>query len=1456
MGYVGIDIEGARALGAVLRDTATRTEAVRQDVLGALKLTELTSRTPLQLALVQDGFVTLASGVTSKAELAEQFAIDPKRAAATLGATEADLGSALAALLGFASPRDLRAVLVGLPPAGADAALDAALARLSPALMPAFVAGKRPELTAEQLAAMLPDLQALARALGIEHVGPPGPPPVEEKRGGFLGLFRRRVEPRTTEVFWHDFWSDGRTVAEVLADPGRLLDWVAGTFEQDRRLSRAVDLPQLGDMLASHDFATANGDPATVAAMIAAAETEFAAIARFLPAFLAGRTTVGPDATQLAQTLTFAARVGWVDPGEAAATPDARFASAIAFLRANRMLQSALLPTGFETDTDPFAFFNAAGIALTLEFGRESGVITDAYAVGVADLATQLLARAGANLASTTPIELTGPVQQQLFALVASQLPRSLAQSPSIQAQFVGALSYLRGAADGPQLRARVVEVVAAFRTLATVGAPALTERELTAVVGANAVDTLGRARLRMRGTEAVDKSPEFLILARQWGIPASRTVDLGKRKFGFAFDQLGVLTTISLKKKKKKGFFSRVFDTIKNIGKAIEDAWEDNPLKAIFQVGKIALGVASLVVPGLQAVGIAALAVNAVEAVSHAIDGNWLGAIGAGLSAFTAGVPLLGDLVDVGGTLQVLRNAKRAFDIGTSVIRATQADNLVEGIGAGLGAVASTLGNGGQLLGSLKLVDPTFAAELVRLGTSVRDIARLVGPGAGLVAAVDRGDALGAIGNGLGVISAGASALGNTKGVRLFEFDAQDRQSLASLATGTGIIGGVARAIAAADAGRPALALQALGQAAQAADRTSQGAVVAQRIAEVGIVIEGVFNGADPRLAAPVIMQRLDRVVQSLKPPGGQQAANPFDPDVGAAANTLIGGAGADVIPVQAPGGGGDGRLHIEMPDGTVFSPVDGLIFVPPGSKVTTPDGTFYHNVPGGNLPSKATDELVPGLGRVPGRVEDDILQLPGLRLFFPAHPDAVPMSRLPEQNGEGFVVADVFGGQTLAGDGLDRTVADELARRLGLHDPPFTIPRPADEVSPFEMLFGPPRDDHYVFAASRNPAFVIDEVLDGGSLTRELIVPFGGLGLSVDQDAAALNLYYGEKLGVSYDESDDAPADGLTVTGSLSLDAALLNSAAAVGVSSEVNFGPLLELRSPTSTGEWIYGVDVMDQITWGYTGAIDGKDDLRPVTPDDFPDFAIGAGPTVMGGLKVPLPDPMALYAISLMTGESPDDILLAREVPDGTGLTFDVREEFQTPFDPGFAGRPGLAAPSFVDTAPGSGGAPPLSSFPVGETPDAFASFDEILPGPDTVGAYRQAPPGPVVLSDDEAIDAYFGKDYLDRALNTMIALEAPEGSAVDFAQDDDFWQQFQPSLADDAGVPPLLGPALDDVSFDSYVPGTTVAYDDEFAVEFDPGFAYQPGFDLPEFDDFGDYYDEPALSIPDGFSVEW
>jgi hypothetical protein len=126
MAYVAIDVQGVRDLAKVLRDTATRAEAVRRETVGGLKLADLSSQAPLQLALVQDGFSRLANGVADKANVAEQFVLDPQGVAAQLGVPVAELATAITAGIGVDGLTDLRTALVGLARGGADPAASTA----------------------------------------------------------------------------------------------------------------------------------------------------------------------------------------------------------------------------------------------------------------------------------------------------------------------------------------------------------------------------------------------------------------------------------------------------------------------------------------------------------------------------------------------------------------------------------------------------------------------------------------------------------------------------------------------------------------------------------------------------------------------------------------------------------------------------------------------------------------------------------------------------------------------------------------------------------------------------------------------------------------------------------------------------------------------------------------------------------------------------------------------------------------------------------------------------------------------------------------------------------------------------------------------------------------------------------------------------------------------------------
>ncbi|MEV6301897.1 hypothetical protein AB0M02_20965 [Actinoplanes sp. NPDC051861] len=1302
MAFVGIDVQGTRALGQVLLDVAGRTEQTRRQAVAALGLADLTGQSPTQLTLVHEGLKKLGNGVLEKADLAERFTIDPQQTAASLGATPAELSGAIAGLLGFAGPRSLRDVLRGLPPKGASAALDAALARLSPLLL-GSAAPKLPEPPPAELVA---DLQLLAKQLGIEHVGPPAPAEIEVSGKGFFGALLRRVQVRDgTEVFYNDFWSDGRTVAEVLANPAQLLAWISGTVELDRRMHLAAGLPTLADALDSYEFARGESG----------ARPDLTAIESYLPALLTGRTSAAPDAAQLAQTLAFATYVGWKDPGGTDS-----FASAIAYLRANRILESALLPTGFEGDTQPLAFFNAAGIAATLQLGRDSGVLDPAYLTGLGSLLDRLAAAVKLDFTGAPP-ELTETLQQQLFALVASQIPRSLADSPAIQSQFIASLGHLRQATSGADLRLRILDVVAAFRTIAVVGAPALTERQLTAIVGDQVLGVLGRSRLRLRNEGAIRSSPEFLLVARQFGIPGSRKEEIGKYKFSFSFDELGVLTGI---RRKKKSWLSRAWDSIKAVGKAILESWKDNPFKAIFQVGKIALGALSLVVPGLQVVGAASLALSLGEAAYHAIEGDWLAAIGAGLSAFTAGTNIFGTAVDaLQGTvlegvfnssmLDVLRNAKRAFDIGTSVLRFTQADGLLDTVTAGLGAAGSILGNGGQIIGSLGL-DKQFAEDLVRLGTTVLDVNRVAAPVIGVIEAIRKGDLLAAFGSGLAAISAGAAAVANPKGVlsgkpgeSLFEFAPGDREALQSLAQGTGVAASLARAIKAADTGNAFQAGAALAEAARILNGPRQPgdpqdeslgnpAELAKRVAELGAVLEAVFKGANPAVAAPIVVRQLGRVVDALNPAPPPKASQPQA--VGGVAAPLPGisvtAPGTNSIPTPVPSFGG---LPLPVPGDLPFpapgaSPAPGVDSIPePVPGIVVGDArpialtTF----------AAADDSLVGGAGSdtLAGGDGDDTLT--EVRTVFAAETTAAVglLGDDPEIRTTPFP----FVWRPEAPLSVVEAVGTEVDPAVGNSDPGSVFGNPVVRTTPMPFLWlGQPETQLNTpidWSQLATPAFTPNPIMEGGSRTQEGMLLIAGGGTSVQGPwEASHSVYGGAKLGAQYVDNNGGPVDGVTLTANVGAGLQRGPYGFNVQVTSDVNVSPILDGQWPIITNDTIAGVNLP------YIGAVGFRatnGDIRWVEQSDFAS-AWGGGVGAMAGVKFPVGEGWALDRIAEMSGLAPEQVQMVRDAPDGTRLAFDVSPDFSGPFQPPFGQTLDMGEPNPAEPALGGGFSSPEAS----------------------------------------------------------------------------------------------------------------------------------------------------------------
>ncbi|MGF1654995.1 MAG: hypothetical protein ACFCUP_16955 [Actinomycetales bacterium] len=968
MSVVAIDTAGARALGEELLVSSGRADDIHGRLLTVMSQNQLPTQAAAGLAAGRDALRTLGVAVVDRAELAESFTVDPAGTAASLGAPENDLRSAVTALLGFAGTRSLRDVLRGLPAQGADPALDAAIARLTPTLLPALLAGERPELS-EQLHA---DLRALALALGIAAAGPRvaalQPDEAETRRDGLFRFLGTR-STGGTEVFHHDFWADGRTPQEVLDDPEQLLAWVSETFELDRRLTLATETPGLVDILQTHDFA--QSAETTVAELVAEVGEKFAAIEQYLPALLSGASLPAPDAVQAEQIVAFATRVGWIDTTSGGV--DARVADALAYLTANRVLAAALLPSAFEANGVALPFFDATGIGFALDLGVRRGLIDDPLVAGLGATVDAVAGELGIDLTAATPPPVDEAFEQEFLApLVAAQIGAQGAASPSINLAFQQVLPYLRSASSGAELRDRLIEALAAFRTLAVVGVPALTERQLTALVGDQVVEVVGRSRLRRRSESFTNKNPEFIALALQWGIPGSEKIKTKKHKFTFSFDETGQLTGI---RRKKRSFGSRISDAFKGIIKGIGDAFEENPLKAIFEVGKIALNVAALIFPPTSGLGIAAMAVNAAGAVASAVEGDWLGALSSGLGVFTGGANL-GGITDVlslsqamalkgiidPGTLDLLSLAKSGVDAARAATAAIAAESPLAALAAGAQAVSTGLGGLGLF---------TKDADLLRLATTFKDLQPVISGVGATIAAIDGGDLLAAVGNGLGALAAGAGALADQAGAAaLLGVDPATVAGLQSLAKTTGVAGSLVNAVAAADRGElfrvGSFLLQAVDQVTLDPRLGIDPLKVGTEIANLGAILEGAVAAgvASPALAGAVLQQlgRIGatlngKVENTLDPP--LPTRRPADLVAVAAGSAVLPGMSIDnrsldeLLGAPPPASAIEGFLLVssagqptaaETPASApvaVTDPLDSLFLLLPGEALATPGST-----------------------------------------------------------------------------------------------------------------------------------------------------------------------------------------------------------------------------------------------------------------------------------------------------------------------------------------------------------------------------------------------------------------------------------------------------------------------------------------------------------------------------------
>lgn len=732
MAYIGLDPELARELSLAMRQAGVGAEDLGIDVVAAMTLSELESVVPDQLNFLGEDLDDVGVIVSARVDLAEGLVLDPVVLAEELGLTEAQVEQALAAFddsdanqkknitpffdlraKAEAGGEVLRGSFLDLPPLGEDPVLDEALDDLGLILPAALVAGEldTETLTTEQMLA----LDVLSAALGLQ-VG-----------NGVFG------EAPTFAVAAIGGRSLGSGLAASLAFAG-----IANAFELDQRLASAAGLPTIEDIIfqARVDFD-----------LDVTFDDSLAPLDEFLPALLVGEGELPTDPADIALTVSFANQLGFAG---------ADFDGALAFLRGRRFLQRSLIPGDFEGVDGPLLVWTENGVNNALLAGRRNGVLDDVSREQAEFLANSILADDG----SGNPIELTDDQIQALAAIVIGQNGEEFVlENAQIQRQLISAINLIGRQATLDDQRRLFADAIEAFRSLAVVGAPAMTYRQLEAAVGPQVAHELSYKDLTTRSEKGYNKRPQFITLLNHWGIPGGDTLKLKKRKFSFEFDESGELTRVRNKKLSK---WKRFKNTLKAIGKALKQEWKDNPWGVIWEGVKIVAGAVLTVVPGTNAVGAAilytALTVLVADMAYQASKGNWMEALSSGLTALSGGAAAFGNVANTGsaaGKAYRLANAGKkvlaVVEHGEDFIDAIDDGDLLGAITSGAGALA----NGARAFPSADTVGST--ADLVATGAEfVGSGANTVNAGIEVVGAIKDGDAVRILSSSFNLISSG----------------------------------------------------------------------------------------------------------------------------------------------------------------------------------------------------------------------------------------------------------------------------------------------------------------------------------------------------------------------------------------------------------------------------------------------------------------------------------------------------------------------------------------------------------------------------------------------------------------------------------------------------------------------------------------------------------------------------
>ncbi len=591
------------------------------------------------------------------------------------------------------------------PPPGEDAEFDALVQRLDGWLLQSVVDG-RAIADAQLLPARQADIEALAARMGMPDLAS-----ITVVRQFRVDRFphdreddRTKSVNRTVPLPTSEYWS-------------WTFDWVTKTLGDQRKVSRAVDLPTIGELFdlstyVHHKREKINGgdndeydfyslrdrDPQAIIEEAARLDQEWADLA-WLPAVLAGTAappaTLASDPALAARVIAFARKFGYgvtlddhdrgrhdeliegVDYNRPDFAPTGGAdvggsAGAIDFLKANGVLANALeSPRPIQKARLPVT---ADGLAASVELGRQQGVITDDVETNVTAIGLYL-----SGLDPKTDVDTIDPVEleaeapdlrmDELVGLIATAIPpHQLPENRLIQAvTYIG-----RAKTVGERIEA-IEQAILGLKSVATVGEPARTQRDW--------IDTLPDEIVR-GGFKAPIEGEEFNWLLDHIGVPGYHESrdwrrGKGKRKFHLV-----------------NGANGAVDDFVVEVVPKGQPLWS----QIVFAVAKVAI---SIVAPPLG------VAIALMDAAIAAKDGNWTGAAIAAVGALAAGAAAwastaastastatnsavaAADAVAKGtGSLQALNSANQAFIAANSTASlANTAANAAQFVNAGVRA-------------------------------------------------------------------------------------------------------------------------------------------------------------------------------------------------------------------------------------------------------------------------------------------------------------------------------------------------------------------------------------------------------------------------------------------------------------------------------------------------------------------------------------------------------------------------------------------------------------------------------------------------------------------------------------------------------------------------------------------------------------------------------------------------